>query len=62
MEASISGAAKSKRVDVDREAGRRLPANLANSDKRSPSIKGGNAAGWWSESACFNPQTDVFHK
>lgn len=61
MEANISSAAKSKRVDVDREARRRLPANLANSDKRSPSIKGGNA-GWWSESARFRPHTDVFHK
>lgn len=61
MEANISCAAKSKRVDLEREARRRLPENLANSDKRSPSIKGGNA-GWWSESVRFRPQADVFRK
>lgn len=61
MGANISRIIRSKRVYLDGEATERLSANLANSDKGSPSIKGGNIV-WLSNSACNRPKPDVFHK
>lgn len=61
MGANISNIICSKRVYLEGEASYRLSANLANCDKGSPSIKGGNI-GWLSNSACNRPKPDVFHK
>lgn len=61
MEGNISSIIRSKRVYLEGEASQRLSANLANCDKGSPSIKGGNI-GWLSNSACNRPKPDVFHK
>lgn len=58
---NISRIIRSKHVHVEGEASQRLSAKLANCDKGSPSIKGGNIV-WLSNSACNRPKPDVSHK